>query len=58
MTKTISFNDTKVTLNCNSEGMVLICSHWQWIDDIAKAGHLRRKSYGPSTYGHVDFYVA
>lgn len=38
-------------------GNVFWMSDWSRCDELANRGLLRRKSYGPATYGHVDFFV-
>lgn len=40
-----------------STGNVSWMSDWTRCDELANAGLLTRKNYGPATYGHTDFFV-
>ena len=49
--------DSQVEVHVNDSGGVVWSSDWTRMDDLARAGYLTRKNYGPATYGHVDYFV-
>ena len=49
--------ESQVEVHVNDSGSVLWSSDWSRMDDLVRDGHLTRKSYGPATYGHVDYFI-
>ena len=49
---------SQVEIHVNDQsGVVFWSSDWCRMDDLARAGYLTRKNYGPATYGHVDYFT-
>ena len=49
---------SQVEIHVNDQsGVVFWSSDWCRMDDLARAGYLTRKNYGPDTYGHVDYFA-
>lgn len=46
-----------VEIRATDDRRVFWMSDWTRCDELAERGYLNRKNYGPSTYGHVDFFI-
>jgi hypothetical protein len=59
MSKQWDFNGEKITATfTGNRGHAMIwCSHWEYVDDMANAGLLRKECAGPSTYNHMTYYL-
>ena len=58
MTVYLTHNGTSVrlTVDAHRSFRVVWCSNWELIGQLAVAGILRREHYGPSTYGHCEYF--
>lgn len=46
MTKTFEFNGQTVEMKFQERGMLLNCSHWEWILDFVRAGIVVKANRG------------
>ena len=50
-------SDATVEVHFDSHGRVYYASDWTRMYSLARDGYVSRRSHGPDTYGHTDYFL-